>query len=317
MNTFSRRKMLATGLATLALGTASNTSANAANSDQQSPKNKPYFILNTGTLLGFNLSVEEEIDLAAKTGYQGIELWLSKIQQYLDAGGNLNDLKKRLEDTGVPLICAIGFANWLGDNEEQRQQGIELMRREMEILAKLGCPYIAAPPVGAYDKRIDDLELCGQRYATILKIGESIGVIPLLELWGRSQTLSRLSDAVAIAVAAAHPKASLLLDIFHLFRGGNAFESLLQINGKSMHVFHLNDYPAQPERERQTDGDRIFPGDGVCPFPLVMKYLKEIGFCGAFSLELFNRTYWETSDPLTVAKTGMERMRAVCSWENQ
>jgi sugar phosphate isomerase/epimerase len=36
--------------------------------------------------------------------------------------------------------------------------------------------------------------------------------------------------------------------------------------------------------------------------------LRRNGFEGVFSLELFNRTYWE-QDPLEVARTGLAKMK--------
>jgi sugar phosphate isomerase/epimerase len=38
--------------------------------------------------------------------------------------------------------------------------------------------------------------------------------------------------------------------------------------------------------------------------------LKQIGYRGVLSLELFNRDLWK-QDPATVARTGLEKMRAV------
>jgi sugar phosphate isomerase/epimerase len=72
----------------------------------------------------------------------------------------------------------------------------------------------------------------------------------------------------------------------------------------------MNDYPAQPPRAEITDAHRVYPGDGVAPLRELLRDLRRIGFRGALSLELFNREYW-TQDALAVARTGLEKMRAV------
>lgn len=77
-----------------------------------------------------------------------------------------------------------------------------------------------------------------------------------------------------------------------------------------MHVFHINDYPADPPRDKITDGERVFPGDGVAPLAQILRDLVKTGFHGALSLELFNKNYWK-QDPLTTARTGLEKTRAV------
>jgi sugar phosphate isomerase/epimerase len=42
----------------------------------------------------------------------------------------------------------------------------------------------------------------------------------------------------------------------------------------------------------------------------MLRELRRIGFQGVLSLELFNREYWK-QDALAVARTGLDKMRAV------
>ena len=79
--------------------------------------------------------------------------------------------------------------------------------------------------------------------------------------------------------------------------------------GKCSRCFHVNDYPYIP-RETVTDGDRVFPGDGVAPLTPIFRYLRDGGFNGHLSLELFNTEYERTMDPLTIARTGLDKLRA-------
>ena len=48
----------------------------------------------------------------------------------------------------------------------------------------------------------------------------------------------------------------------------------------------------------------------MAPLKELVKTLTQIGFRGTFSLELFNKNYWK-QDPLTVARTGLEKMKAL------
>jgi sugar phosphate isomerase/epimerase len=41
----------------------------------------------------------------------------------------------------------------------------------------------------------------------------------------------------------------------------------------------------------------------------ILRDLRTIGYQGFLSLELFNRDYW-SQDPLQVARTGVEKMKA-------
>jgi 2-keto-myo-inositol isomerase len=131
-----------------------------------------------------------------------------------------------------------------------------------------------------------------------------------VELWGFSRTLNRLGEAALVAIESGHRQACILADVYHLFKGGSGFDGLRVLHGAAMHAFHMNDYPAKPPRGEITDAHRVYPGDGIAPLARILRDLRENGFRGALSLEVFNREYWK-QDALTVLRTGMDRMRAV------
>ena len=143
-------------------------------------------------------------------------------------------------------------------------------------------------------------------------MGEKAGVQPLLELWGTHPVLGPLKHGIYVTVAAGRADASLLLDVFHLYKSGTPFTALKQINGASLHLMHLNDYPQAADPSTLNDGNRIYPGDGVAPLGQILRDLRDSGFRGCLSLELFNKEYWARSadDNLKIA---MEKIRATVS----
>ncbi len=155
-----------------------------------------------------------------------------------------------------------------------------------------------------------DLSRIADRYRALLELGDQIGVVPQVEVWGFSRTLGRLGEAACVAIEAGHPKACILPDVYHLYRGGSDFGGIKLLGPSAIHVFHFNDYPADPPRTKLTDADRVYPGDGVAPLRSLLHDLSAGGFHVTLSLELFNRKLW-TQDPLTVAKTGFEKLKAL------
>jgi sugar phosphate isomerase/epimerase len=282
----------------------------AAETTRPTASSEPFgYCLNTSTIRGQKLSVVEEMEVAAKAGYQGIEPWIRELQEYVAQGGSLGDLKKRAADLGLSIESAIGFSDWVNDDDAKRAKGLEQWRRDVELIASIGGKRIASPPNGGYRSAIE-LPVVAERYREILKIGRSVGVIPELEAWGTSKTMPRLSDLAYTLVETAHPDGCILIDAFQIYRAGCDFGSLRFFNGATIGVFHVNDYPADPPREKLTDADRVYPGDGVCPLVAVFRDLAAIGFRGMLSLELFNREYWKL-DALTVARTGLEKTRSL------
>src|SRR5262245_42559704 len=136
------------------------------------------YCLNTSTIRGQKLSLIEEIDIAADAGYHAIEPWINEIQAYVDRGGLLPDLKKRIADRGLTVESAIGFAEWIVDDDARRKNGMEQAKRDMDMVAQIGGLRIAAPAAGAADVEMTDYLKIGERYRELAELGEKIGVVP-------------------------------------------------------------------------------------------------------------------------------------------
>ena len=302
----SRRAVLSS--AALATASAAMVRAEVTTPRAGRPESEPFgFCLNTSTISGSNLSLVQEIEIARKAGYQAIEPWIREIEAHVKSGGSLGDLRKQLTDANLTVADAIGFASWIVDDPAERAKGLEQMKRDMDMVAQIGGTHIAAPPAGAQGPI--DLDRAAERYGALLELGQKTGVMPLLELWGFSKALGRLSEVAYVAIQSGRPDASMLLDIYHLYKGGSDFNSLDQINGGSLHIIHVNDYPANPPREQISDAHRVFPGDGVAPLDKTFRGLRDSGFRGFLSLELFNHDYWKQS-PQKVADEGLRKTRA-------
>lgn len=289
-----------------ALSTAEKTEA-LTSSGQRSSAVK--YCLNMSTIRGQALSVPAQVKLAADLGYDAIEPWIGELNKYLEAGGTTADLKKLIADSGLKVASAIGFAEWIVDDDERRAKGLETAKRDMQLIADIGGTHIAAPPAGATNQTDLNLFKAAERYRKLLEIGVEIGVIPQVEVWGFSKSLSRLGETMFVAVESGHPAACILPDVYHIYKGGSDFAGLDMIRGSAIHCFHMNDYPADPPRDTINDAARVFPGDGIAPVTQILKNLFAGGFSGTLSLELFNPQYWKRP-AAEVAKEGLAKMKA-------
>ena len=305
-----RRDLLVAATAMTAAASLPSQQSQAAEGGGNAPPIR--FALNTSTIRGQKLPIDEQVEVTAKAGYDGIEPWIRDIEQYVESGGSLSDLKKQIADAGLTVVSAIGFANWISDDDAQRAAGLEQARKDMNLVKGIGGTRLAAPPVGAHrgGSKSPPLDVIAQRYRALLDVGDETGVVAQLELWGFSPTLSKLSELAYVATGAGHPDACVLPDFYHIYKGGNDFASLGMIEASRMHCFHINDYPADPPLKEIADKHRVFPGDGVCPLPKIIRGLIDHGFAGTFSLELFNPEYWQR-DALEVASEGLQKSKAV------
>lgn len=270
------------------------------------------FCLNTSTISGQKTGLLAYIEIASKAGYDGVELWINDIKDWLAKGNSLQSLAAFIKAKNIRVENAISFTTWMVDDDVQRRAGIVEMEEEMKMVSALGCRRIAAPPLGLKAGEPINVEHAGERYREILQLGRKHNVMPLLEFWGASGTLYNFSQALAIAAAANDSEARILPDVYHLFRGGSGFNCLQLVNGKVIDVIHMNDYPANKPVLEQTDSDRVYPGDGVAPLKQILQSLKAMGGTKVLSLELFNETYWK-EDALQVATTGLQKMKRLAN----
>lgn len=302
MKQLSRREILTAG----GLAACAGSSRPAVAAAPASPGFR--FCLNTATLQGFKLDLLQVVEIAAKAGYHAIEPWLNLISAYVQGGGSLPEMRKRIAGAGLNVESAIAFATWMVDDPAKRAAGLEQAKREMEMVAQLGGKRIAAPPAGANTGAEIPLPRIAERYRALLELGDQMGVVPELEFWGSSVNLNRLDQAVFAAMQTGHPKACVLADVFHLYKGGSGFLTLRMLSAEAMPVLHMNDYPATPPRAAITDRDRVYPGDGVAPLNQILWDLHRTNPGLVLSLELFNPEYWK-GDPLQTARTGLVKMQ--------
>jgi sugar phosphate isomerase/epimerase len=266
------------------------------------------YCLNTSTIRGQKLSLVQEVEVAARAGYQGIEPWATELEQHVKQGKSLKDLGKLVRDRGLVVADVIAFAEWIVDDDARRRKGFEDAKRVMGMCQEVGCLHLAAPPAGATNQPGLDLFRAAERYADLCKLGESVGVTPVMEMWGFSKNVHRLSEAVLVAMESGFPNACVLPDVYHFYKGGSDPRGLRLLNKDAIGILHVNDYPAK-DRKTITDADRVYPGEGVAPLKDLFRDLRAIGYRGMLSLEVFNRDYWR-QDALAVAVTGLEKLRA-------
>src|SRR5207253_8162388 len=117
---------------------------------------------------------------------------------------------------------------------------------------------------------------------------------------------------VCVGMETGHPKACVLADVFHLYKGGSDIRGIQLLGANAIQVLHMNDYPKDPPREKIDDSYRVYPGEGAAPMAEILRLLRATGGQKVLSLELFTRKYW-AEDPLEVANTGLASLKAAAA----
>jgi len=246
----------------------------------------------------------DKIRIAGEVGYGAIELWHDDLDAHIAKGGKLADVKNALTDQGLVVPTTIYLAGWFDATLETYPVALEECKRRMGQAAELGAPYVIASPAAGEA----DYALGAVRYCELLEIGATMGVKPSMEFLGFVDQFTTIEDALDIMTRCGHPDATTILDPFHVFRGDGDMESILKLKSGQVAISHFNDTPDTPSREEQHDHNRVMPGEGHLDLAHYCALLREIGYDGWLSLELFNEKHW-AENPDEVARLGLEKLR--------
>ncbi len=260
--------------------------------------------LNTSTIKPQPLL--EKVRLAGEAGYGGIEIWINDVYEFVGRGGEVRDLEKAIADQGLIVPCTIAARLWGDAPEEEYPLMLEEVKRRMELAARLGSPYIVATP----PRYECDLGQVVDRYRDLLDIGRQTGVRPTFEYISFFRSVNNLPDAWRVVEQADDPDATLILDAFHNFNSASTLDDLRAIPVARISHYHIDDARRDKPALQQTDPDRVMPGDGAIDLAGEIEVLRDKGYDGTVSLELFNRELWER-DPAEVVRLGIERLREI------
>jgi 2-keto-myo-inositol isomerase len=246
----------------------------------------------------------DKIRLTAKHGFAGVELWLNDLYEHVGQGGEVRDVEKAIADHGLIVPCCIAMRSWGEASELEYPLMLDECKRRMELAQRIGSPYIVATP----PREPCDMQQIAERYKDLLNIGRHIGVTPLMEYISFFNSVRTLQDSIDAVEATGDSDAAIILDAFHTWNAGGDLDEVEAMPLEYIAHYHFDDGNPDMPRGAQMDPNRVMPGDGVIDLAAEVAVLKEKGYDGTVSLELFSRDLW-AQDADEVVKLGMERMQ--------
>ena len=262
------------------------------------------FCLNTSTIKPQPLL--KKIELAGQAGYDGIELWVNDVYDFIGRGGEVREVEQALADHGLIVPSMIAIRQWGETTGWEYQLIKDEAHRRFALAARLGAPYIVATP---------PMEMEGQdhlpaRYCDLLEIGRKEGVKPTFEYISFFKSVNNLADAWRIVQEANDEDSTIILDAFHNWNSRSSLDDLQEIPIEKISHYHIDDAHPEIAPTKQKDPDRVMLGEGQIDLSSELTILKEKGYDNTMSLELFNEELW-AKDPLEVITIGIERMQSL------
>ncbi len=249
------------------------------------------FALNGATtLLG---TLEQDIDAAVAHGYRGLEIWLPKLNAYLEHG-TLADLRERLDRSGLQVLTINSLERFNFQDPSGHQRMLVDAERLCRLAKALGAETVvvvpAPRPAGATDADVRTESIRSLR--DLLRLAEQYGVNLGIEFLGFADcSINTLAGALEITRSVNHPRLGVVVDTFHFYAGGSRTDDLASMRPGELSMLHIND--CEPgDRSTLTDDRRLYPGLGVIPLGSILSAAKASGYSGYTSIEIFRPEYW-------------------------
>jgi len=247
---------------------------------------------------------EQDLPAYAAAGFTAVELWLEKVEDFLE-GGSLDDARKLLEDNGLVPIGACYQPDLMLSQGAKRTQVLAELESKLEICQALDVPTLVVPTDFPEEPVTPDhytRSVAGLREAA--EIAEPYQVQLGIEFVAGAALIGTLSTTLDIARKTAKDNVGIVLDTFHLYTGISKLADIHDIRPQELLLVHLNDL--QPGYvELATDSARVLPGDGIMPLKGIILSIIAIGYQGYYSVELFSQYLWNQS-PQQAALTAFE-----------
>jgi 2-keto-myo-inositol isomerase len=254
--------------------------------------------LNGATIMRSLLA--DDVEIAAACGYDALEIWAGKLPAYLESHA-LDDLRERMRTLGVVPWCINSIEDITGRDADGRRALLAEVARLARTARAVGAPAIVVVPgrSSVFDRRA----AIGETIGVLREMADVAGdVVLAFEFLGKPGcVVPRLDMATEIVGGAGRENVGLVIDTFHFYAGGSELTAVAEVAVDRLIVVHLNGCEYLPKAEL-TDAHRLYPGEGAIPGVEILTSLRQRGFDGTVSIEMFRPEYWR-QDPREVAAT--------------
>jgi sugar phosphate isomerase/epimerase len=229
-------------------------------------------------------SFRQRAEAAARAGYKGIGSNHADLMQSIARHG-YQGTKAILTDNGMKFFEIEALLDWHTDGERRRQS--DVMRRDMlQAAEKLGAYQIKiagdlleASPVAAMAEPYR--QLCAEAASAGTRV--SLEILPFTNIKDVTDGLSVVGDTTI-------ENGGLLLDLWHMVRGGIPLADIAKIPLQFVAAVELDDGPLDvvlPLLEESIDRRQLC-GEGKFDLPAFLAAVEYTGFRGPFGVEILS-----------------------------
>ena len=246
----------------------------------------------------------EALKAAHDGGWNAVELRRIDFVRCFEKGMTNDDVIALVQESGMKVAtlgAEYGFLFATGD-ESRRLFGV--LEETAANARTFGCDLIMVAPGqtnGTVKQAADNFRAAGE---LVSKYGCRIA----LEFNSVHAVINRLAIGREIVALAAHPACGLLLDAYHMERGGDGGRSFEDMRGDEIFAVQVSDVPDGPPPPGGRPTDRLIPGQGRVRWNDFFGLLVEKRYAGYVSYEAPNPELWGRP-PAEVAREAAAAIR--------
>lgn len=247
----------------------------------------------TGAGLGKLESTEQFIELAAKYGFEAVDIDAHALVE----SHSIDGARELLGKHGL-VVGSIGLpVEWRG-SEERFRADLPKLTQAAAAAAALGCTSCCTYVLPSTDLNAAHfMALATRRLRTCAQILGAYGIRLGLEFVGPHHLRTRWNHPFIWTVeetldwidAIGESNVGLLYDSYHWYTNGLTAADIEKLRPEQIVHVHINDAPDVPV-EDVLDNGRVYPGEGVIDLAGFLQALAKIGYKGAVSQEILTAT---------------------------
>jgi 2-keto-myo-inositol isomerase len=261
-----------------------------------------------------NSTLAKDLEICNRHGYDYIEIrTIDKLPEYLREN-TIEDLANFFHTHHIKPLALNALVFFNNRDDDGYQEIISEFKKMVQHANQLGVKYIVAVPLVTKEKirKSEIKDSCVDVLKELSDIADPYDIKIALEFVGHPEcTVNTFGQAYDIIQTVDRENVGLVLDCFHFHAMGSRIEDLEKADASKIFILHIDDTEDFPIGFL-TDEDRVWPGLGVIDLDRILSTLKEIGYSGVVSVELFRPEYYQL-DAEEAIKTAKETTMNVVS----
>jgi len=254
--------------------------------------------------------IERAFKAAHKFGYDAIEIGGFRPHAYAPdlAKGGAAKIRQLSADYGLPIVSYApentgSPYSLIFEDKAMNAESLDYFKLTLDMAKEIGSKYcmLACNHPGYGRNKEDVKKLFIENMCILSEHAQNIGQTIILEnVTPYEGTIICSADDLRWAMDQVNnPYFQCMLDLACPLTLGEPISEYFEKLGDAVKHIHFIDCCKDSE-------DHLIPGDGEMDFPRIVSYLKEVGYDGYLSLELFSRY---ANEPDFAAKRGIEVYR--------